>query len=31
VKTSEEQKVGACSLAHNILGIEGHAGTPGWD
>jgi len=27
----EEQGVGACSLAHNTLGVEGHVGAPGWD
>jgi hypothetical protein len=30
VKTSEEQKVGACSLVRNTLGVEGHAGVPRW-
>jgi len=23
--------LGACSLACNILGVEGHVGAPGWD
>jgi len=31
VKTMERKRVGARSLAHNISGVEGHAGTPGWD
>jgi len=31
VKTTKEQKVGACSLAHTSLGVEGRAGAPGWD
>jgi len=31
VKTTEEQGVGARSLACNTLGVEGHAGTLGWD
>jgi len=32
VKTAEEQGVGAHSLARSTLGgVEGHAGTPGWD
>jgi hypothetical protein len=30
VKTTEEQGVGARSLAHSILGIEGRAGAPRW-
>jgi hypothetical protein len=30
VKTSKGQKVGAHSLAHNTLGVEGHAGALGW-
>jgi hypothetical protein len=29
VKTMEEEIVGAHSLAHNTLGVEGHAGAPG--
>jgi len=29
VKTMEEERVGARSLAHNTLGMEGHAGAPG--
>jgi hypothetical protein len=29
VKTMEEERVGACSLAHNTLGVEGHVGAPG--
>jgi hypothetical protein len=28
VKTMEEERVGARSLAHNTLGVEGHAGAP---
>jgi hypothetical protein len=31
VKTSEEQGIRASSLAHNTLGVEGHAGAPEWD
>jgi len=31
VKTSKEQKVGACSLACTGLGVEGRAGALGWD
>jgi hypothetical protein len=31
VKTLEGEGVGARSLAHNISGVEGRAGTPGWD
>jgi hypothetical protein len=31
VKTTEEQGIGACSLAHSTLRGRGHAGTPGWD
>jgi len=27
----EKQGVGACSLARSTLGVEGHAGAPGWD
>jgi hypothetical protein len=30
VKIVEEQGVGACSLARNTLGVERHAGIPGW-
>ncbi len=30
VKTTEEQGVGAHSLARNILGLEGRARAPGW-
>jgi hypothetical protein len=30
VKTTEGG-VGACSLAHSTLGVEGCAGAPGWD
>jgi hypothetical protein len=26
----EEEGVGICSLTHNILGVEGHAGVLGW-
>jgi hypothetical protein len=29
--TTEGEGVGVCSLAHNILGVEGHVGAPGWD
>jgi hypothetical protein len=31
VKTTEEQRVGAHSLARNTLGVEGRAGASGWD
>jgi hypothetical protein len=31
VKTIEGKGVGANSLAHNTLKIEGHAGAIGWD
>jgi len=31
LKTTKEQGVGVRSLAWNTLGVEGHAGTPGWD
>jgi hypothetical protein len=31
MKTTKEQKVEACSLPCNILGVEGHAGAPRWD
>jgi hypothetical protein len=31
VKTAEEQKIEACSLACSSLGVEGHVGVPGWD
>ncbi len=30
MKTSEEQGVGARSLARNTLGVEGGVGAPGW-
>ncbi len=30
MKTSEEQKVRACYLAHNTLGVKGRAGALGW-
>jgi hypothetical protein len=30
VKTSEKQGVGAYSLGHNTLRVEGHAGALGW-
>jgi hypothetical protein len=30
VKTTEEQKLGARSLAHSTLGVEGHARASGW-
>jgi hypothetical protein len=29
VKTMEGERVGACSLAHNTSGVEGHVGTLG--
>jgi hypothetical protein len=31
VKTTKGEKVGARSLAHNILRVEGHARALGWD
>jgi len=31
VKTMEGKGVGVHSLAHNILGVEGCVGVPGWD
>ncbi len=31
VKTTEVEGVGACSLARNILGVEGRVGAPKWD
>ncbi len=31
VKTFEGKGVGAHSLAHNTLGVEGHVGASGWD
>jgi hypothetical protein len=30
VKTSEGEGVGACSLAHSTLGVDGHVGSSGW-
>jgi hypothetical protein len=30
VKTTEEQRIDACSLAHNTLGVNGCVGAPGW-
>ncbi len=30
VKTTKKQGVGARSLAHSTLGVERHAGAPGW-
>jgi len=30
VKTMEGEGVGARSLVHNTLGVEGHVGAPGW-
>jgi hypothetical protein len=30
VKAMEGEGVGACSLAHNTLGVEGCAAVPGW-
>jgi hypothetical protein len=30
VKITKEKGVGACSLARNISGVEGHAGALGW-
>jgi hypothetical protein len=30
VKTTKGEGVGAHSLAHNILGVEGHVGALGW-
>jgi len=31
MKTTKGEGVGARSLAHNTLGLEGSARTPGWD
>jgi len=31
VKTTEEEKVGACSMARNTSGEEGRVGVMGWD
>jgi hypothetical protein len=31
MKTTEEQGIGAHSLAHNTFGVEGHAGALKWD
>jgi len=31
LKTIEEQEVKARSLVHSTLGVEGHAGAPGWE
>jgi hypothetical protein len=31
VKTMKGQGVGACFLAHSILGVEGHVGALGWE
>jgi hypothetical protein len=31
VKTMKGEGVGACSLARNTLGVEGHVGALGWD
>jgi len=31
VKTTEGEGVGACSLAHSTLGIDGRVGALGWD
>jgi hypothetical protein len=31
VKTTKEQGVGACSLAHGTLGVEGPARASGWE
>jgi hypothetical protein len=30
MKTTEGEGIGARSLAHNILGVEGRVGAPGW-
>jgi hypothetical protein len=30
-KTTEGEGVGVRSLVHNISGVEGRAGAPGWD
>jgi len=30
MKTTEREGVGACSLAHSTLGVEGCARIPGW-
>jgi len=31
VKITKGKGVGACFLAHNTSGAEGHAGAPKWD
>jgi hypothetical protein len=31
MKTTKGEGVGARSLAHSILGVEGNARAPGWD
>jgi hypothetical protein len=30
MKTTKGERVGACSLARNTLGVEGHAEAPRW-
>ncbi len=30
MKTTEEYRVGACSLARDTLGVKGRAGAPRW-
>jgi hypothetical protein len=30
LKTTEGERVGACSLARNTSGVEGRVGAPGW-
>jgi hypothetical protein len=30
VKTTKREGVGACSLVHNTLGVEGRVGAPKW-
>jgi hypothetical protein len=31
MKTKKGQRVRARSMVHSTLGVEGHAGAPGWD
>jgi len=31
MKIAKGKGVGACSLTHNTLGVEGRDGAPGWD
>jgi len=31
LNTTKGKEVGVRFLAHNILGVKGHVGAPGWD